>query len=138
VCNSLDIVLSVQIVNQMPHPFCIPRETPTHAVLAGNPAWPEGRAGQNRPLEAGSLRHTPGKEGDANRKQSQDGSRTISAAVELGWSYRRTRREPGARRETAARYDPKKVRTSQDRPYDARRWGAHRLNVDLRQVGHIT
>jgi len=33
----------------------------------------------------------------------------ILALLELGWSYRRIQRETGVRRETVARYDPKKV-----------------------------
>ncbi len=34
--------------------------------------------------------------------------RRVLALLELGWSYRRIERETGVRRETAARYDPKR------------------------------
>jgi hypothetical protein len=32
----------------------------------------------------------------------------VLALLELGWSYRRIERETGVRRETVARYDPRK------------------------------
>src|ERR1700720_112571 len=34
--------------------------------------------------------------------------RRVLALLELGWSYRRIERETGVRRETVARYDPKR------------------------------
>jgi hypothetical protein len=34
--------------------------------------------------------------------------RRVLALLELGWSYRRIERETGVRRETAARYDPRR------------------------------
>ena len=33
----------------------------------------------------------------------------VQALLELGWSYRRIERETGVRRETVARYDPRRV-----------------------------
>jgi transposase len=33
----------------------------------------------------------------------------VTALLELGWSYRRIERETGVRRETVARYDPRRV-----------------------------
>jgi uncharacterized protein YerC len=34
--------------------------------------------------------------------------RRVLALLELGWSYRRIQRETGVRRETIARYDPRR------------------------------
>jgi len=35
--------------------------------------------------------------------------RRVLALLELGWSYRRIERETGVRRETVARYDPRRA-----------------------------
>jgi hypothetical protein len=65
---------------------------------------------QTRPLEVEIQWHTPSESMEVpmgNDLKMADKQR-IQALLELGWSYRKIERATGVRRETVARYDPRK------------------------------
>lgn len=54
----------------------------------------------------------------------------IQALLELGWSYRRIERETGVRRETVARYDPRRDSKAAKVPAGDGRYTKEQNDVD--------